>query len=69
MKVNVPTVVKNETNIEPGMAFHVGRKSIKWVRKTLIAKKIVETNSGVYVVFNNHTWRPITTYNRTWWKA
>ena len=69
MKVNVSTIVQNETDIEPGMVFRVGLKSIKLVRKTLIAKKIVETNSGVYVVFNNGTWRPITTYNRTWWKA
>jgi len=31
--------------------------------------RLVETTNGVYVVFNNSTWRPISTYGKTWWKV
>lgn len=31
--------------------------------------KMVETRYGTRAVLANNTWRPTTTYNKTWWKA
>ena len=33
----------------------------------LLIKRIVETVTGTYVVFSDHTWRPVSTYGKTWW--
>ena len=31
--------------------------------------RLVETKYGVYAVFDNGTWRPMSTYGKTWWKV
>lgn len=69
MQVQVPVVCKNTVNINPGDEFYVGCKLINYVRKTLKVRKIVETGNGIHVVFSDDTWRPLTTYNTTWWKV
>ena len=37
-------------------------------RRTLRVKKIIERSSGINVVFNNGTWRPMSTHGLTWLK-
>lgn len=37
--------------------------------RELTIDKMVETRYGTRVVFTNGTWRPTTTYNKTWSKA
>jgi hypothetical protein len=37
--------------------------------KETTIRKMIETRYGTRVVLDNRTWRPITTYNKTWWKA
>lgn len=69
MQVQVPVVCKNTLNVNPGDKFYVGWKPKNYVRETLVVKKVVETKTGVHVVFDNDTWRPLTTYNWTWWKV
>lgn len=69
MKVKVLKQIQNEVNIEPGQVYQVGRKSMNYVRKALAVTRVVETKHGVYAVFQDGTWRPTSTYDRTWWKA
>jgi hypothetical protein len=69
MKVKVNCIIQNDVNLEPGNVVNVGWKPLNYIRKTLTVRKIVEDRSGVRVIFNNGTWRPLTTYNMTWWKV
>lgn len=69
MKVNVAREVQTEIQVSPGMAYNVGRKSMNYVRKVVTVRRMVETKYGVYAVFSDDTWRPLTTYNKTWWRA
>lgn len=59
VKINVPT----EISLKPKDAVYLIEE-----RKNTWIKRIVETSHGVYVVLYNDTWRPLTTYGRTWKK-
>ena len=38
-------------------------------RSGYTVRRLVETEYGVYAVFNNGTWRPMSTYGKTWRKV
>lgn len=38
-------------------------------RNGYAVRRLVETRNGLYVVFNNNTWRPMSTYGKTWRKV
>lgn len=69
MKVTVNQTIKNEVNLKPGDVVNVGWKPLNYVSKTRTVRKLVEDRSGVRVIFDNGAWRPLTTYNMTWWKV
>ena len=63
--VNIP----GEIEIKVGDEVYIGRKDINFVKRTVKVRRLVETKSCIYAVLSNHTWRPVTTYNNTWWKV
>lgn len=65
--MNVRVMVKYHTNIDlkPGtpcaILTYYGASE-----KVVKIKKIVESTSGTYVVFEDGTHRPLSTYSKTW---
>ena len=58
-----------EIELKAGDKVNVGLKRKDKVRKTLWVTRLVETNRRVYAVLSDGCWRPLTTYNKTWWKV
>jgi hypothetical protein len=63
--MKVERVIHEELNFKPGdvvyMENYTSKRAIEVVR-------IVENAGQTYVVFSNRTWRPISTYGKTWCK-
>lgn len=66
MKCNVLT--RNEIYIKPGDKVKLDIDCSPFGRPTTV-KRLVETRHGVYVVFTNSTWRPLSTHGITWEKV
>ena len=67
MKCNV--LVHKEIEIKPGDRVVV---NINWgepIQKRVHVKRVVENRYGAYVVFDNCTWRPLSTHGITWEKV
>jgi hypothetical protein len=58
-----------EIELKAGDKVNVGYKKLNYVSKTLTVRRLIETQWRVYVVLSDGCWRPLTTYNKTWWKA
>lgn len=59
-----------EVEIKPGDKVTIESKSDDGntsLDSTMVTK-VVETFAGVYVVFANNTWRPLSSYGVSWWK-
>ncbi len=70
MKVEV--LLPSEIELKPGDEVILNIDKIKGTVSTVRVyhvKKLVETKYGTYAVFNNRTWRPMSTYNITWRKV
>lgn len=64
----VDVLVPSKIDLKPGDRVEIDytyRKS----RNGYYIRRIVETSKHTYVVFTNDTWRPITSYGKTWWKV
>ena len=59
-----------EISIKPGDTVEINYpyKTRKF-RKRVQIRRLVETEAGVYVVFSNNTWRPLSSYGATWVKV
>jgi hypothetical protein len=57
-------------DINPGddVLFTCEYDSVPFTHRTRV-KRITEREGLLYVVFANHTWRPLSSFNRTWKKA
>lgn len=64
MLVNVKVITTAE--LKPGDTVEL---STYFGAKRSTIRRIVETSNGVYVVFNNNTWRPLSTHGETWSKV
>jgi hypothetical protein len=70
MKVNVwQPADMVEIELKAGDQVNLGSKRKKIVRRTATVVRLVETKNRVYAVLSDYNWRPLTTYNKTWWKA
>lgn len=71
--MNVTVTYKTQATVEikPGdKVMLIYRKNGKVVRErkaTIV--RLTETNNHVFAVFSRGEWRPVTTYNKTWWKV
>lgn len=66
MLVNVLT--PSEIDLKPGDRVEFDH-TYETRRNGYYIRRIVETSKHTYAVFNNCTWRPITSYGKTWWKV
>lgn len=66
MKVTVLAPTEIELKVGDEVEIDIHQKS--WTRKVVITK-LIETNKGTYAVFDNWTFRSITSYGRTWRKV
>lgn len=70
MKVQVTITNYVDVDLKPGDKVFFLRNAKDEIRTNMgVISKMVETPSGVYAVFTNGTWRPVSTYNETWWKV
>ena len=71
MNVTVTYKTTATVEIKPGdtvlLTYQRGGKTVKERRATV--RRLTETNHHVFAVFNRGEWRPVTTYNKTWWKV
>lgn len=56
-----------EVKLSPGDKVEL--RSRGQYNRSVIIKKLVETIEGVYVVFSDHTWRPLSSYGYSWVKV
>lgn len=66
--MKIVNYVPVEVNLNPGDRVNF-EFTLNPRRSGYYIRRIVETNNGVYVVFNNNTYRPMSTYGKTWWKV
>lgn len=70
--MRVDVLVPCSIELKPGDEVILNLDKIKGEVSTVRlyrVKRLVETKSGSYAVFNNRTWRPMSTYNITWKKV
>lgn len=66
-KVNV--IVTKDIMLKPGDKVSLdGMSSDLFRRRNFTIRRIVENRNQTYVVFSNSTWRPLSTYGKTWEK-
>ena len=68
MKVDVMIKTPYVAEVKPGDMVTLNLHRPVRDQKQTTVYKMVETSKGVYAVFNNGTWRPMSTYNETWRK-
>lgn len=57
-------------DIKPGDKVEIQfRYRCKRQLRDVIVRRLVETDHGTYAVLSNHTWRPLSSYGRTWKKV
>ena len=66
MKVNV--LAPTEIELKPGDKVEIDFYNNYWCR-TVTVRRLVETGCHTYAVLSNSTYRPMSTYNRTWRKV
>lgn len=67
MKCNV--LVHKEINIKPGDKVIVNLNRHSSYQKIVSVTRVVENRLGSYAVFDNCTWRPLSTHGITWEKV
>ena len=65
--MKVERVVREELRFKPGEVVIIQMGCGGMRRVEIIS--IVENAGQTYVVLSNSTWRPISTYGKTWWKV
>lgn len=72
--MNVTVTYKTQATVEikPGdkvlLTYREKGKIVKECKTTIL--RLTETNHHVFAVFNHRgEWRPVSTYNKTWWKV
>ena len=66
--MKIVNYVPMEVNLNPGDRVNFDF-TVYPRRNGYYIRRIVENRNGVYVVFNNNTYRPMSTYGKTWWKV
>lgn len=67
MKCNV--LVHKEVDIKPGDKVMVDIDYVKPMQKIVHVVRVVENQLNTYAVFDNYTWRPMSTHGITWEKV
>jgi hypothetical protein len=70
MKFNA-TVTKEfvfEVELKPGDRVELDGFETDWFNRPFYVVRLVETRNTTYAIFSNKTWRPISSYGRTWRK-
>lgn len=67
MKCNV--LVHKEIDIKPGDPVVVNIDWYARCQRAVRVKRVVENKNGTYVVFDDSTWRPLSTHCITWEKV
>ena len=57
-----------EVKLSPGDRVELRSRGGGYNRHVII-KKLVESVEGVYAVFSDHTWRPLSSYGYSWVKV
>jgi hypothetical protein len=71
--MNVTVTYKTEAviDIKPGdkvlLTYRQNGKIVKERKATVV--RLTETSHHLFAVFNRGEWRPVSTYNKTWWKV
>ena len=72
MTVTVTYKTTTTVEIKPGdkvlLTYRDNKGRIVRERRSTIVR-LVESNRHTYAVFSRCEWRPVSTYNKTWWKV
>ena len=67
MKCNV--LIHKEIDIKPGDRVEIDIDRAMSIQKVARVVRVVESRHNTYVVFDNCTWRPLSTHGITWEKV
>lgn len=72
MNVTVTYKTTATVEIKPGdkvlLTYRDNKGRIVRERRATVVR-LVESNLHTYAVFSRNEWRPVSTYNKTWWKV
>lgn len=68
MLCKVNAMVTKDVMLKPGDRVELDGLTSGFLNRPFTITRVVENRKQTYVVFNNSTWRPLSTYGKTWEK-
>lgn len=69
MITKVKVTKEVEIELKPGDRVALDGLTQSLIGRPYRIKRIIENANQTYVVFSNYTWRPLSTYGKTWRKV
>lgn len=69
MKCDVTISTRATIELKPGDVVVLDKMTTDIWGRPVRVERIVESRKTLYAIFSNKTWRPLSSYGRTWMKA